>query len=1024
MKPVQRNYAFDKRAEGVPEHAQYLKIKYPAKCTYIFSFTRFCFPFFSNHHISSVPALARELNGHTFSHVFGTKSSCTELLLVKRSMMGPCWITLTHLTKPQQPSTFCKVEYVLESLKHMEDQFIPDPNDAEAPPKKTRVSVKHVNRMENAPDAPPLNVLSLHIQTIHNTKKHHHEVVAISAVSHRAVSIDGPTSDFKSVSAFTAVRKIEGQAFPPDLPLQIQQKQRPIELCNNEAALLNFFLAKVQNLDPDVLVGHGLHGFPMEVLMSRFDACSAVLPTRIGRLQRRNLMQRFKGAKGKAGARFSYADVAAGRLVMDTEISAKELVHEKTYTLTELAKTQLKITRDELDAAIVPYLFGTSFDIMDRLVKRCETDAWLTLQLMFKLMIVPLTKQLTELCGNLWARSLQAQRAERNEYLLLHKFHSLKYICPDKLSFAERQEAIASKREKAKASKAAAAKSLKRKAAADQAEMAAGEDGAAIPDAEELQADMPPEEEDFEVAGDDDDDDTEATNSRGRRKKPAYSGGLVLEPKKGFYDKIVLVLDFNSLYPSIIQEYNLCFTTVEHWRVNEHGVPEVPPTGRANGVLPRVLRTLVERRRAVKGLLKNERDPIKAAQLEIKQKAFKLVANSMYGCLGFGSSRFCCMPIAALITAQGRDILQRTVDLVQGSLSLNVIYGDTDSLFVYTNTNDLREARDIGGRIKRDVNKLYKLLEIDLDHVFKSLLLLKKKKYAALVDEGDGSAPHIESKGLDLVRRDWCDLSKDLGNIVLQEVMSGRSAEDIVDAIHGHLRQLSDDIRANRIPLQKFIINKGLTKNPADYPDAKNQPHVQVALAMLKAGKAVKSGDFVPYVICIDQANPDNVGGGLLGARAHHPDAVMASNGALTVDTRWYLSNQVLPPIVRLCDPIQGTDAAQIAECLGLDSSKFSHFTSQPSEMEIDELAPSLDNVLDDDERFKECAPLLLSCRHCNVQNVPFAGVFARTPPPKGYAPNQPDMSLIRSGLHCGTAGCPGFVCQSPSCRPRSFLTR
>lgn len=142
----------------------------------------------------------------------------------------------------------------------------------------------------------------------------------------------------------------------------------------------------------------------------------------------------------------------------------------------------------------------------------------------------------------------------------------------------------------------------------------------------------------------------------------------------------------------------------------------------------------------------------------------------MYGCLGFSSSRFHAQAIAALITRTGRETLLKTKDIAETKLGFNVVYGDTDSIMINTGTDNLEKALEMGKKLKVEVNCLYKCLEIEIDGVFKSLLLLKKKKYAALKIEGFMGTDRKtvkECKGLDMVRRDWCSLAKSAGDFVL-----------------------------------------------------------------------------------------------------------------------------------------------------------------------------------------------------------------------------------------------------------------
>ena len=103
-------------------------------------------------------------------------------------------------------------------------------------------------------------------------------------------------------------------------------------------------------------------------------------------------------------------------------------------------------------------------------------------------------------------------------------------------------------------------------------------------------------------------------------------------------------MDFNSLYPSIIQEFNICFTTVDRTPVKggdgDLVLPNLPDPTVAAGVLPTQIKKLVDSRRKVKDILKKEKlTDAQRAQLDIRQLALKLTANSMYGCLGFSFSR-------------------------------------------------------------------------------------------------------------------------------------------------------------------------------------------------------------------------------------------------------------------------------------------------------------------------------------------------------------------------------------------------
>lgn len=358
-----------------------------------------------------------------------------------------------------------------------------------------------------------------------------------------------------------------------------------------------------------------------------------------------------------------------------------------------------------------------------------------------------------------------------------------------------------------------------------------------------------------------------------RNEVPAipYKGAIVLQPEPGLHDNVAVV-DFSSMYPSLMVKYNISPDTLTDQKGDDvYTVPEVgtgfrkaPP-----GLYAQVLSNLIQNRRAIKReIAQLEKGTTRYRFLKARERATKIITNATYGYAGWAGSRWYSKQVAESAAAMGRDTINRSIAIAKRT-GLKVLYGDTDSLFV---GYDRDKVDKFIGAIEGELG-----LEINLSQVYKRILFTEaRKKYAGLKENGE-----LDVVGMEAIRGDWSSLAKEVQNKVLQFVLE----DEVPDRALSYVRQLAHELASQKRPLSSFVIWKTLTKRPEQYDV--HAPHVEAAKKIAKLGWAVGSGDRVGYVIV--------KGPGKLYQRAEPYFKASVDN----IDNIYYVQNQVLPVAVR-----------------------------------------------------------------------------------------------------------------------------
>ena len=369
------------------------------------------------------------------------------------------------------------------------------------------------------------------------------------------------------------------------------------------------------------------------------------------------------------------------------------------------------------------------------------------------------------------------------------------------------------------------------------------------------------------------------------RQKETYMGGYVREPEAGLHENIA-VIDFASLYPSIIATYNVSLETLNCSCCPKEGhkVPDLPHwfCQKKPGFEATVIRDLLAERQKIKKEMKRyEPGSLEYNLLNNRQLALKTIANASYGYYAFPASKWYSKECAESITSFGRYWIKKIMDEAEAA-GFRPIYGDTDSAFLGL---DGKSKKALLTFLEEVNEKLPGIMRMELENFYQRGIFIPRevgggvaKKRYALIDE----AGNLKIRGLEKVRRDWSNLSKRTQEGILRLILEKKDVRGAIALVKESIKKL----KQKKVELKDLVVYEQLSKPLAEYKQI--SPHIGAARKLVARGIPVSEGSVIGFVI--------EKGQGSISERAQPIEFARLEN----VDTDYYINNQIVPASLRI----------------------------------------------------------------------------------------------------------------------------